>query len=127
MELIVSSCISLLNTSCFFMLGFPPKSFGCVWLTFVIFIIFNNRRGRRGQPRTIHPPIVHTKHGNETSSSSLDIQYSFKTLKITYCCMRGYLQKYLHKFHEGEIKWNQKCEYNKKFKTMYNCIWNLNV
>ena len=30
MELIVSSCISLLNTSCFFMLGFPPKSFGCV-------------------------------------------------------------------------------------------------
>jgi hypothetical protein len=26
------------------------------------------------------------------SSSSLGIQYSFKTLKITYCCMRGYLQ-----------------------------------
>ena len=38
------------------------------------------------------------------SSSSLDIQYSFKTLKITYCCMRGYLQKYLHTFHESEIK-----------------------
>ena len=34
------------------------------------------------------------------SSSSLGIQYSFKTLKITYCCMRGYLQKYLHKFHK---------------------------
>jgi hypothetical protein len=32
--------------------------------------------------------------------SSLGIQYSFKTLKITYCCMRGYLQKYLHKFHK---------------------------
>jgi hypothetical protein len=37
-------------------------------------------------------------------SSSLDMQYSVKTLKITYCCMRGYLQKYLHKFHESEIK-----------------------
>jgi len=24
--------------------------------------------------------------------------------------MHGYLQKYLHKFHESEIKWNQKCE-----------------
>jgi hypothetical protein len=35
-------------------------------------------------------------------SSSLDIQYSFKTLKITYCCMRGYLQKYLHAFHESD-------------------------
>ena len=23
---------------------------------------------------------------------------------IMYCCMRGYLQKYLHKFHESEIK-----------------------
>lgn len=33
-------------------------------------------------------------------SSSFGIQYSFKTLKITYCCMRGYLQKYLHKFHK---------------------------
>ena len=44
------------------------------------------------------------------SSSSLDMQYSFKMLKITYCCMRGYLQKYLHKFHESEIKRNQKCE-----------------
>jgi hypothetical protein len=38
------------------------------------------------------------------SSSSLDMQYFFKMLKITYCCMRGYLQKYLHKFHESEIK-----------------------
>ena len=38
------------------------------------------------------------------SSSSLDMQYFFKMLKITYSCMRGYLQKYLHKFHESEIK-----------------------
>jgi hypothetical protein len=38
------------------------------------------------------------------SSSSLGIQYSFKTLKITYCCMRGYLQKYLHKFHKVKSK-----------------------
>ena len=38
------------------------------------------------------------------SSSSLDMQYFFKMLKITHCCMRGYLQKYLHKFHESEIK-----------------------
>jgi hypothetical protein len=38
----------------------------------------------------------------QQTSSSLDIQYSIKTLKITYCCMRGYLQKYLHKFHESE-------------------------
>jgi hypothetical protein len=45
------------------------------------------------------------------SSSSLDMQYFFKMLKITYCCMRGYLQKYLHKFHESEIKWNQKFLY----------------
>jgi len=34
------------------------------------------------------------------SASSLGIQYTFKALKITYCCMRGYLQKYLHKFHK---------------------------
>ena len=44
------------------------------------------------------------------SSSSLYMQYFFKMLTITYCCMRGYLQKYLHKFHESEIKRNQKCE-----------------
>ena len=43
-----------------------------------------------------------------TTSSSLGIQYSFKTLKITYCCMRRYmymyLQKYLHKFHKVKSK-----------------------
>ena len=38
------------------------------------------------------------------SSSSLGIQYTFKALKITYCCMRGYLQKYLHKFHKVKSK-----------------------
>jgi hypothetical protein len=35
---------------------------------------------------------------------AIGIQYSFKTLKITYCCMHGYLQKYLHKFHKVKSK-----------------------
>jgi hypothetical protein len=58
-------------------------------------------------PNNIHvliPTDSRTRKSHYDSSSSLDIQYSFKTLKITYCCMRGYLQKYLHKFYESEIK-----------------------
>ena len=38
------------------------------------------------------------------NKSSLGIQYTFKALKITYCCMCGYLQKYLHKFHKVKSK-----------------------
>ena len=37
--------------------------------------------------------------------------------------MRGYLQKYLHKFHESEKKSEIKSvNKTKKIKTMYNCI-----